>query len=186
MPTETARYTRTAIALHWLIALLIFAAFPVGLYMVDLPLSPQKLQLYSWHKWAGIAVLALTLVRLLWRATHRPPALPASMTRIEQIAAHGAHHLLYLLMIAVPLAGWLYSSARGFQTVWFGVVPLPDLVPKDAALAAVLKNAHQWMAWAMALIVVAHAGAAIKHHLLARDGILARMLPFLKSPEPRP
>ncbi|GAA5176821.1 cytochrome b [Niveibacterium umoris] len=178
--TDAARYTRTAIALHWVIALLIFIAFPVGLYMVDLPLSPQKLKIISWHKWAGITVLALTLVRILWRSTHRPPALPDSMSRIEKLAAHGAHHLLYLLMIAVPMAGWLMSSAKGFPVVWFGVLPLPDLIGKNEQLAEFFEGAHELLAWLMAAIVIAHAAAAIKHHLVARDGILARMLPFLK------
>lgn len=180
MNASPAHYTRTAIALHWVIALMIFIAFPVGLYMVDLRLSPEKLQLYSWHKWAGITILVLALIRLLWRATHRPPALPASMKRIEQIAAHGAHHLLYLLMIAVPLVGWMMSSAKGFPVVWFGVVPLPDLVSKDKELGELLATLHTLLAWGMALIVIAHAAAAIKHHFIARDGILARMLPFLK------
>ncbi|WP_172202542.1 cytochrome b [Niveibacterium sp. COAC-50] len=180
MTTAPTQYTRTAIALHWLIALLIFIAFPVGLYMVDLPLSPQKLKIISWHKWAGITVLALVLVRILWRATHRPPALPDSMSGIEKLAAHGAHHLLYLLMIAVPMAGWLMSSAKGFPVVWFGVLPLPDLIGKSEPLAEFFEEAHEILAWLMALIVVAHAAAAVKHHFAARDGVLARMLPFLK------
>ncbi|WP_374404753.1 cytochrome b [Niveibacterium sp.] len=180
MTTAPTQYTRTAIALHWLIALLIFIAFPVGLYMVDLPLSPQKLKIISWHKWAGITVLALVLVRILWRATHRPPALPDSMSGIEKLAAHGAHHLLYLLMIAVPMAGWLMSSAKGFPVVWFGVLPLPDLIGKSESLAEFFEEAHEILAWLMVLIVVAHAAAAVKHHFVARDGILARMLPFLK------
>lgn len=178
--SSSTQYTRTAIALHWAIALLIFAAFAVGLYMADLRLSPQKLKIISWHKWTGITVLALVLVRIVWRITHRPPALPDSMTRIEKLAAHGAHHLLYLLMIAVPMAGWLMSSAKGFQVVWFGVLPLPDLVAKNAELGDVLEGAHEVLAWSMAAIVILHAAAAIKHHFMARDGILARMLPFLK------
>ncbi len=180
MTTTPTQYTRTAIALHWLIALLIFIAFPVGLYMVDLPLSPQKLKIISWHKWAGITVLALVLVRILWRATHRPPALPDSMSRIEKLAAQGAHHLLYLLMIAVPMAGWLMSSAKGFPVVWFGVLPLPDLIGKSESLAEFFEQAHEILAWLMALIVVVHAAAAVKHHFAARDGVLARMLPRLK------
>lgn len=182
MSSSTAsRYTGTAIFLHWLIALLILVAFPVGLFMVDMKLSPLKLQIYSWHKWAGITVLALVVLRLVWRFMNRPPALPDSMSRFEKHAAHAAHWALYLLMIAVPLAGWLYSSARGFPVVWFGVLPLPDLVAKDAALAELLHQAHEVLAWALILIVLAHAAAAIKHHFVARDAVLTRMLPFLKQ-----
>ena len=179
--SSPTRYTRTAIVLHWLIALLILVAFPVGLFMTDMKLSPLKLQIYSWHKWAGITVLVLVALRLFWRLTHRPPALPDSMGALEKLAAHGAHWALYLLMIAVPMAGWLFSSAKGFPVVWFGVLQLPDLVGKDAGLADFFHEAHEFLAWALVLIVAAHAAAAIKHHLVARDEVLTRMLPFLKQ-----
>ncbi len=182
MSPYSTRYTGTAIFLHWLIALLILIVFPVGLYMVEMKLSPLKLQIYSWHKWAGITVLMLVVLRLVWRATHRPPTLPESMKPLERLAAHGAHGVLYLLMIAVPMAGWLFSSAKGFPVVWFGKLQLPDLVAKDAALADFFREAHELLAWALILIVAAHAAAAIKHHLLARDDVLTRMLPFLKQP----
>ncbi len=178
----STHYTRTAIILHWLIALLILVAFPVGLYMVGMKLSPAKLQIYSWHKWTGVTVLMLVVLRLIWRATHRPPALPGSLGRFEALAAHGAHGLLYLLMIAVPMAGWLFSSAKGFPVVWFGVLQLPDLVGKNTALADLLREAHEILAWSLIVVVVAHAAAAIKHHFVARDAVLTRMLPFLKPP----
>ncbi|HNB06080.1 MAG TPA: cytochrome b, partial [Thauera aminoaromatica] len=115
-------YTATAKLLHWLIALMIFGMLGFGFYMTGLDLSPTKLELYSWHKWAGVTVFLLVLVRLAWRIGHRPPALPAHMPAIERLAAHAGHHLLYLLMLAIPLSGWLMSSAKGFQTVWFGVL----------------------------------------------------------------
>lgn len=172
-------YTRTAIALHWLIALLIVGAFCVGLYMHDLPLSPQKLRIYSWHKWAGVSIFALVLVRLAWRLGHRPPALPASMPDWQQALAHGLHGVLYLLMLAVPLSGWLMSSAKGFQTVWFGVLPLPDLVGKDQELGEMLEAAHRVLNFGFAALVLGHAAVAIKHHLIDRDDVLVRMLPFL-------
>jgi cytochrome b561 len=116
-------YTATAKTLHWLMTVLIFGLLALGFYMHDLPLSPDKLKLYSWHKWAGITAFSLLLVRLAWRATHRPPALPDSMPKLMQLAAHGGHFALYLLMIAIPISGWLMSSAKGFQTVYFGVLP---------------------------------------------------------------
>ena len=176
---NTERYTRTAIALHWLIALLIFGIFPLGLYMADLPLSPRKLQLYSYHKWAGITVLLLAVLRMLWRLRHRPPALIAGMPRWQRIVAHGAHHALYLLLLAVPLSGWLMSSALGFQVIWFGVLPLPDLIAKNKEIGEALKGVHAGLNYTLLAVVLAHAGAALWHHVVDRDGTLARMLPFL-------
>ena len=176
---QTPRYTLTAIRLHWLMALLMIGLFGVGLYMTGLKLSPQKLQIYAWHKWAGVTVFVLALARLAWRIGHRPPPDPAGMPRWQVVAAHGVHHLLYVLMLAIPLSGWLMSSAKGFQTVWFGVLPLPDLLQKDKALGDLLQTVHQSLNYTLAGLVLAHAGAALKHHFVDRDGVLARMLPFL-------
>ncbi|HWV18626.1 MAG TPA: cytochrome b [Rhodocyclaceae bacterium] len=172
-----ARYTRTAMLLHWLMAVLILGMFGLGLYMVDLPLSPQKLKFYSYHKWAGITVLTLALLRVLWRILHQPPALPASQPRWQQFAAHSAHGLLYVLIFVVPLTGWLMSSALGFPVVWFGVLPLPDLIDKDKELGELLKLVHRYLNYTFLVLVVGHALAAIKHHWLDRDGTLNRMLP---------
>jgi cytochrome b561 len=171
-------YTRTAKALHWLIALLIFAVFPLGLYMHDLKLSPVKLQLYSYHKWVGMTILLLAIVRLLWRITHRPPAL--SLPRLQQIASSAVHHLLYVLMLAIPLTGWLMSSAKGYQTVLFGILPLPDLLAKDKELGHTLENVHQSLNYILLLLVAVHIAAALKHHFIDRDDVLARMLPKWK------
>ncbi|QDF98293.1 cytochrome b [Azoarcus sp. DD4] len=175
--TPTARYNRTAIALHWLIALALAAIFGLGLYMHELPLSPAKLKLYSWHKWAGVTVFVLVAIRLGWRLAHPAPALPATMPAPLRLAAGAAHGLLYLLMFSIPLSGWLMSSAKGFQTVWFGVLPLPDLVGKDAALGDALQGLHFALNMLLAAIVAGHAGAALKHHFLDRDDVLTRMLP---------
>lgn len=176
----STRYTHTAITLHWLIALLIFAAFPLGVYMHDLPLSPYKLRLYSYHKWIGVTIFMLALVRLSWRATHRPPAMPESMPSWEKFAAHATHYALYVLIFIIPVSGWLMSSAKGFQTVWFGVLPLPDLVGKDKALGDLFQEAHEILNILLLGLVVGHIGAALKHHFIERDDILARMLPFLR------
>ena len=129
--STTAGYTHTAIALHWLIAIALAGTFALGLYMHELPLSPQKLKFYSWHKWAGVTIFLFVILRLVWRLGHRPPALPFLMPAWQRLAAEATHVLLYVLMFAVPLSGWLMSSAKGFQTVWFGVLPLPDLLDKD-------------------------------------------------------
>jgi cytochrome b561 len=171
------RYTTTAMTLHWLMAALLIGLFGFGLYMVELPLSPRKLQLYSWHKWAGVTAFALVLARLAWRLTHRPPPLPATMTGLERLAAEAAHWVLYLLMIAVPLSGWLMSSAKGFQTVLFGVLPIPDLLDKDKALGDLLLSVHVALNYTLAAVVVGHIAAALKHRLIDRDEVFARMLP---------
>ncbi len=175
MSAAEAGYTRTAIVLHWLVALLIIATFPLGLYMSDLPLSPTRLKLYSYHKWIGITVLMLVVLRLGWRLYHRPPPLPVTMPRWQRVATHGMHHLLYLLMLTVPVSGWLMSSAKGFQTVWLGILPLPDLVAKDKALGELLTEVHESLNWILLAVVGLHVVAALKHHFIDRDGLLRRM-----------
>jgi len=168
------RYSGTAIALHWLLAVLIVVSFLMGLYMSDLPFSPLRLKLFNWHKWAGTVVLALSAFRLLWRLTHRPPhELPAPAW--QQRAAQATHLGLYALFFAVPLVGWAYTSAVGFPLVLFGVLPLPDFVPVDKALAESMKQWHEWLSWGMAALVLAHTAAALKHQFVDRDGTMSRM-----------
>ncbi len=174
-------YTRTAIGLHWVIAITIVATFGLGLYMQDLPFSPDKLKLYSWHKWAGVSIFLLVLLRVIWRLSHRPPAPVAGMPAWQQRAAGAVHVLLYVLMLAVPVSGWLMSSAKGVPTVWFGVLPLPDLMDKNKELGDWLAAVHKTLNFGMAGLVFIHAGAALKHHLVDRDDVLARMLPLLKK-----
>lgn len=175
------RYSTVAIVLHWLLALVILTLFAVGVYMTDLPFSPQRLKLYNWHKWAGVSFLALTLLRLLWRVTHRPPALPVAVTRTmpgwQNRVYHATHHLMYLLFFAVPLVGWAYSSAAGFPIVWFGQIPLPDLLPVNKELAELIKPLHERLALALIALAGLHIAAAVKHQWVDRDGLLARMLP---------
>jgi len=170
-------YTRTAKGLHWLMTILFFGLLALGFYMHDLPLSPEKLQLYSWHKWAGVTAFLLVWFRLFWRIAHRPPALPASMSTLMQRAAHAGHFLLYGLMIAIPLSGWLMSSAKGFQTVWFGVLPIPDLLGKNKETGDLLQSVHMSLNLLFVAVIAGHIGAALKHHFIDKDDILTRMLP---------
>lgn len=183
--SSDASYTRVAIALHWVLALALVGMVGVGVYMADLPFSPTRLKLYNWHKWAGVCVLALSLVRLLWRATHRPPplhdAVLVAMPAWQQWAHHATHAGLYALFFAVPLLGWAYSSAAGFPIVVFGVLPLPDWVPVSPELADALKPLHQLSAFALVGLVALHVAAALKHHWVDRDGLLARMWPARRS-----
>ncbi len=172
----SGRFTRTAIAFHWLLAVTIACSFSVGLYMADLPLSPQRLKLYNWHKWAGITILALSALRLCWRATHPPPQeMPGPAW--QRRAARLTHVLMYLLFFAVPLVGWAYSSAAGFPIVVYGVLPLPDFVHADKSLAAAIKPWHGRLAWTLATLVLLHVGAALKHQFVDRDHLLGRMWP---------
>ena len=173
------RYTGPAIAAHWVIAALILVAFPLGVYMHELPLSPTKLKLYSYHKWIGITVLLLFVPRILWRITHRPPA-PLPMPAWQHRIAEGTHHLLYLLMFLVPLSGWLMSSAKGFQVVYFGVLPLPDLVGKSEDLGDLLKGVHEALNFGLLALVGLHVAGTLKHMIIDKDGTLRRMLPFAK------
>lgn len=182
MKETTARYTPTAIGLHWLMALLLAGLFCVGLYMHDLPLTPWKLRVFSWHKWAGVTAFLLLLARLAWRAMHRPPQLPDSMGPTMQRAAHAGHLLIYALMVAIPLTGWLMSSAKGFQTVYFGVLPIPDLLGKDKDLGETLQQVHFSLNLVLAALVAGHAAAALKHHFIDKDGVLRGMLPRLGGP----
>ena len=163
-------------ALHWVLATAIVGSFCMGAYMTDLPFSPTRLKLYNWHKWAGICILALSAVRLLWRLTHRPPAdvaMPAWQARL----AHATHVLFYGLFFAVPLAGWAYSSAAGFPIVLFGVLPLPDVMQPNRELAEAIKPLHGILAKALAALVLLHVMAALKHHFVDKDGLLNRMRP---------
>jgi cytochrome b561 len=171
---DPTRYTRTAIALHWLLALAIVCTFTLGVYMHELPESADRDQLYDWHRSAGVSILALSAFRLLWRLAHRPPAdvaMPAWQTR----TAHIVHGLLYALFFAVPLSGWAHTSAGGHAVVMFGVWTLPDFVPVHKGLAGVLQDVHELCATLLGLLVIGHVGAALKHHWLDRDGLLARM-----------
>jgi len=172
------RYTKTAMVLHWLIALMIVSAFFLGLTMVDIPgFTPTKLKYFSWHKWLGVTVLALAAVRLLWRQANRPPAPLVSIPPWQHKVADGVHYLLYFLMFAAPISGYLYGSAAGVPVVYLKLIPLPAIIGPDPELKAILKTVHYVLVMTMAGVVVCHALAALKHHFIDRDITLKRMLP---------
>ncbi len=174
-PSAAARYTWPAVLLHWLLAVMIIITFSAGIYMSDLPLSPTRLRLYNWHKWAGMTILALSALRLLWRLAHKPPPDPPGMPAWQAKLAHAGHAALYVLFFAVPLVGWAYSSSAGFPIVWFGVLQLPDFMPVDKAFAETIKPLHGWLAKLLGLLVLGHIGAALKHQFIDRDGLIGRM-----------
>ncbi|MDB5358912.1 MAG: cytochrome [Rhodospirillales bacterium] len=180
-----SRYDAVAIILHWVIALGILVLIAMGLAMTHLGLAPMaKFQLYQLHKSIGITVLLAVLLRVLWRLTHKAPPLPA-MPPLEKAAAESTHGLLYLLMLIIPLSGWALVSVSPFNlpTVLYGLVPWPHLpvfsgLADKAGVEAVVKFIHGKLAWVLTGMAVLHAGAALRHHFILRDGILGRMLPF--------
>jgi cytochrome b561 len=173
-------YTRTAVALHWLVAGFIVCGFVLGWVMTDLAVSPLKLRMYNWHKWVGITVLGLAALRGIWRLTHRAPAL-LPMPAWQKLSAQVLHVALYVLMFLQPISGWIYSNAAGYPVVYLGLIPLPNLVGKDKALAKVMEERHELLGWVLLSIFVLHALAALKHHFVDRDDTLRRMLSWRAS-----
>lgn len=173
---QERHYTRTAILFHWLMALIILVAWPVGLVMGDMEISPFRMKVFVWHKWAGITVLALAFLRLAWRARHPAPEDPVSMPLWQKRVSKLVQWSLYLLLFAVPLTGWLYSSAAGYSVFYFNLVHLPDLVDKNKELADQLHELHESLNWVLLGLVALHFGAAMKHHFIDKDHVLVRML----------
>jgi cytochrome b561 len=173
------RYTRIAMLLHWLMALLIVAAFAMGLVMTSIPgFTPAKLRYFSWHKWIGVTVFALAVARLLWRHFNPPPPHPASVPAWQNHAATAVHWLLYVLVFAVPVSGYLYTLSAGVPVNYLGIWNMPVFMAPDAELKPVLREVHFWINMLLAALVTTHAGAALKHHFIDRDSVLRRMLPF--------
>jgi len=179
------RYTLVAILLHWTIAALILSLLGVGLWMTRLPSgTAQQFTLYQLHKSLGILVLLLTLLRMVWRLTHRPPPLPHGLRPWERKTVHAAHLGLYALMLLLPLTGWAMVSASPWNlpTLLFGTVPWPHLpvlgtLQDKAPVEAALKSAHEIAAWIAIGLIALHVGGALKHHFILRDDVLLRMLP---------
>lgn len=181
------RYSAVAITLHWLIALGIIANIALGLYFADLPRSdPDKFLLTQTHKSIGLTILVLSLIRVMWRLMHPAPPLPASMSPMLRFAAHATHFLLYVLIVAIPLSGWLMvsSSPLGLPTMYFGWFAWPDL-PYFPDLPRAMKKiwvqdfsaTHVFLAWSAIVLVTIHVLAALYHQFIRRDVVLGRMLP---------
>ena len=171
-------YSRITILLHWVIALLILAAFGLGFVMTDIPgITPTKLKYFSWHKWVGITVLFLAAIRLIWRLKHPAPPYQHLMPRWQLLISGLAHGALYILMFAVPLSGYFYSLAAGVPVVYLGVLPLPVLIDADPVLKPVLKELHLTLTYLLLTLISLHVLAVIKHQFIDKDNIIKRMLP---------
>lgn len=164
--------------LHWLIVALIAVQAALGLLGVMLPLGLEKLAVLARHKSVGIAILGLATARLLWRWANPTPPLPPTLKPYERFLAHFTHTALYVLLFAMPLSGWIMSSARGFPVSWFNLFQLPDLVPKSEPLYHAMVTTHESLAIALGAIVALHIAGALKHHYVLNDDTLWRMLPF--------
>jgi len=163
---------------HWLMAALILAQIALGLTAASWRLSPTKLNLFFWHKSTGMLILALLALRLLWRLANRTPELPGGMPAWERAAARASHGLLYVLMLALPIAGWVVSSASNVPFRIFFLLPLPAIVAPDKAVADLFALVHRGLFATLALVLVAHLVAALRHHFVKRNTVLIRMLPW--------
>lgn len=181
------RYTSTAIALHWLIALLLLGQFAFGLLLEDIPRGTPARGFYvNLHKSSGILIGLLILVRIGWRLAHKPPPLPATMPAWQRHAARWSHVVLYLAMAALPLSGYLASNFSKYGIKLFNVVHLPPWGPDDKVLYALFNGTHRLAALVLAAFVVLHVLAVAKHMLIDRDGLLLRMWPQHAAPDARP
>lgn len=177
---NTSHYAKSAILLHWLMALALAANFVLGVSVHEMSLSPMKLKMLAWHKWAGMTLLALVTLRLLNRLVFPPPP-PEPAPKWQQRAASLTHAALYVLMFAIPFSGWLVSSAAGIPVIYLNVWELPQLLPKNLEWADQLKEVHEALNQALLALVSVHVLAALKHHFIDRDRTLIRMLPFLEK-----
>jgi cytochrome b561 len=178
----TARWGAVSQLLHWLIVVLIITQVILANIAEDLPVGVKKLAMFARHKSVGITILCLAVFRLVWRWSNPKPPLPITLKPYERILADCTHVILYLLLFAMPLTGWMMTSARGFPVSWFGIFQLPDFVPKNKPLYEAMKETHDLLALVLYATVFLHTAAALKHHFVAKDDVLARMLPFIKKP----
>jgi cytochrome b561 len=175
------RYSAVAQAFHWIIAALIVTQFTLAWMAEDLPLGAHKLGLLARHKSFGMTVLMLAVLRLLWRLFNPPPALPDGMSKIERLLAKATHVGFYALLFAMPLTGWLMSSAKNYSVSWFGLFTWPNLIGKNEDNFDWLRSTHEILSDALFVLAVLHILAALKHHFWNKDDVLMRMLPFKKS-----
>jgi cytochrome b561 len=182
--SNAAQWGSLARFFHWTIVLLILAQAVIGLVMVELPKRPSTIPVYTFHKSLGLTVFALAVLRLAWRAFDPRPDDVAGMPRWQAIGARCGHALLYALLFAVPLSGWLFDSASGLRPLyWFGVVHVPSLTGgKNEALRDFAEDAHEWLFWLLAIVAAGHAAIALLHHFVNRDDTLRRMLPWRVRP----
>lgn len=169
------RFGLVSLLLHWFMALLLIFLVVLGLYMDDLPISFTKLKLYGWHKEWGMLALFLVMLRLVWRITNKLPSL-SELPLWERLAARTVHYAFYGFMIALPITGWMLTSAAGLPVSFFGLFVLPDLVSANESLRLQLTTLHEWLGYGLIVTFCGHVLAALQHHFIKKDDILRRML----------
>ncbi len=169
------RFGLIAILLHWSMALLLIGLLALGLYMVNLPISVQKLKFYGWHKEFGILALMFVVVRLSWRMSNTTPSL-GNLPLWEQLAARAAHYAFYFFMFALPITGLLLTWSANLPASFFGLFTLPTLITPDETKRLLFTEIHKWLAYGLIATFCLHVGAALKHYFIDRDDILQRML----------
>lgn len=162
-------------SLHWVMAILLIGLVILGLYMTWIPISPQKLKLYGWHKELGILALMLVMIRIVWRLRNINPSL-SSLSPLERLAAHTVHWAFYAFMFAIPISGWFITSAAGLPVSFFGLFLLPNIVPANEEQRLLFEEIHKWLSYGLIATFCAHVAAALKHHFINKDDILRRML----------
>lgn len=170
------RYGIISILLHWIIAVLMITLVIEGLYMTRIPISEQKLKLYGWHKEYGMLLLMLVMLRIVWRIGNIVPLLPASIPRWQKFAAHAVHWLFYIFMFALPITGWLLTSAAGLPVSFFDLFIFPDLISPNENMRILFTEIHQWLSYGFIVTFFMHVGAALKHHFINKDDILRRII----------
>jgi len=178
LKNDETRYGVVAQLFHWTVVALIIVQYVLANQADKLPLGAAKIGVLARHKSFGITILALVLLRLVWRWMNRVPAEPADIPSWQRIAARISHIALYSLLLATPLVGWMMSSARNFPVSWFGLVTLPDLIAPNRSAYEFLHETHEVMAQTMFWLALLHIAAALKHHFVDRDNVLRRMLPI--------
>ena len=174
---SSARYGSVAQTFHWLVVGLLIVQYTLAEIAHDLPLGPDKVGTLARHKSVGITILMLAVLRLTWRFFDPPPPLPP-IPRWQLLASRVSHAALYLLLFAMPLTGWMMSSASNYPVSWFGIFQLPDLVAPDHDLKETLHEVHETLFNVLATIAALHVAAALKHQFLDKNGLLFRMLPW--------
>lgn len=168
------RFGLVAILLHWIMAVLMIGLLILGIYMVNLPISLEKLRLYGWHKEYGLLVLMLFTLRISWRLANITPTL--SLPLWEKMAARAVHWAFYLLMFAMPMTGWVITSSAGLPASFFGLFVLPDIVSPSEHTRLLFEEIHECLGYGLIILIILHLSAALKHHFINKDDILRRMI----------